>query len=152
VDRQEIIAALDTEIVRLQHARLLIAQSGVHGWPSKRTPLHPPSKKSRKGTLSAATREPIARTPREGGTQLENEAAIPFTRIPAKGARRQRAPRAVAKHENALTANVPTGPVAAPGKKSKEAAAGSEADLPAIASSTSAFGQAIARELAALDG
>jgi hypothetical protein len=152
VDRQEIIEALDGEIARLQHARLLIAQSVVHGSLSKRTPSHSPSTESRKRTLWAAIREPIARASREGRIQLEKEAAIPFARIPAKEAPSQRVPTAVAKYETALTANVPAGPVAAPGKKSREVTAGSEADLPAIASSASAFGQAIARGLAALHG
>ena len=92
---------------------------------------------------------PIARTHhREGRIQEEKEAAVRFTRVPAKETPRQRAPRAAPKHQTALTGNVPTGPVAVACKKSTE----SEANLPAIASSASALGQAIARELATLHG
>lgn len=97
---------------------------------------------------SAAVREPLARTQPERPIQAEKEAAVPFTRVPAKEAPRPRVSRAVAKYETALTANVPAGPVAAPGKKSPE----SEANLIASASSASTFGQAIARGLATLHG
>jgi hypothetical protein len=101
---------------------------------------------------SVAVREPLARTQLKRRIQEDKEAAVPFTRVPAKEAPRPRVSRAMPKHQTALTANVPAGPVAAPGKKGPESAAGSEADLPAIASSASAFGQAIARGLATLPG
>ena len=97
---------------------------------------------------SAAVRESLARTQPERPIQAEKEAAVPFTRVPAKEAPRPRVSGAVAKYETALTANVPAGPVAAPGKKSPE----SEANLIASASSASTFGQAIARGLATLHG
>jgi hypothetical protein len=97
---------------------------------------------------SVAVREPLARTQPERRIQEEKEAVVPFTRVPAKEAPRPRVSRAMPKHQAALTANVPAGPVAAPGRKSPE----SEANLPAIASSASAFGQAIARGLAKLPG
>jgi hypothetical protein len=95
---------------------------------------------------SVAVRAPLARTQPERRMQEEKEAAVPFTRVPAKGAPRPRVSRAMPKHQIALTANVPAGPVAAAGRKSSESAA----NLPAIASSASAFGQAIARGLATL--
>jgi hypothetical protein len=102
--------------------------------------------------ISPTVHESLARTPPERRIQEEKEAAVPFTRVPAKEAPRPRVSRTMPKHQTALTANVPAGPVAALGKKGAESAAGSEADLPAIASSASAFGQAIARGLATLHG
>jgi hypothetical protein len=103
--------------------------------------------------LSAAVRVPIARTGHERWIQQEEESAVPFTRVPAKEAPRQRVSKAVSRHQTALTGNVPTGPVAAHSKKSRESAAGPEANLSGIPSfSASAFGHAITRELAALHG
>ena len=152
MDRREIIAALDAEIERLRHARLLITQSMAHGRQGDRPSGQPASTKLKKKTASVALREPLAGTQPERHVQEEKEAAVPFTRVPAKAAPRSRVSRAMPKHQIALTANVPAGPVAAPGKKSSESAAGSKADLPAIAPSASAFGQAITRGLATLHG
>ena len=152
MDRREIIAALDAEIARLRHARLLITQTMALGRQADRPAALGVSTKSRKKMAPVALREPLVRTQPEPQTQEEKEAAVPFTRVPAKAAPRSRVSRAVPKHQIALTANVPTGPVAAPGKKSSESAAGSKADMPAIAPSASAFGQAIARGLATLHG
>ena len=98
--------------------------------------------------ISPVVRELLAPAPREVRIQEEKEATVPFTRLPAKEAPRQRVSRDVAKRQTALTGDVPTGPIAVPSKKSRESAAGSEADLRSIASSASAFGQAIARGLA----
>jgi hypothetical protein len=55
----------------------LIAQSLVHGSLSKRTPPHPPSTKSRKRTLSAALREPIARTRAKVGSNRRRKRQSP---------------------------------------------------------------------------
>ena len=98
--------------------------------------------------ISSVVRELLAPAPREFQIQEEKEATVPFTRLPAKEAPRQRGSRDVAKRHTALTRDVPTGPIAVPRNKSRESAAGSESDLRAIASSASAFGQAIARGLA----
>jgi hypothetical protein len=152
VDRQDIIAALDAEIARLQHTRLLIAQSVAHGRPSKRPAQQRASTKSKKRLTSPAIRESPASTPRERNTQEAKEAAVPFTRVPAKEAPRPRVSRTVSKHQTALTANVPVGPVAVPNKKSRQSATRAEADLPAAVPAASAFGQAIARGLATLPG
>ena len=149
MDRREIIAALDAEIARLRHARLLITQSMAHGRQGDRPSGQPASTKLKKKIAPVALREPAQP---ESRVHEEKEAAVPFTRVPAKAAPRPRVSRAMPKHQIALTANVPTGPVAAPGKKSSESAAGSKADLPAITPSASAFGQAIARGLATLHG
>jgi hypothetical protein len=150
VDRREIIAALDAEIARLRHARLLITESVVRGRQGDRPPGQHASTNSRKKMAPIAVREPLARTQPERRIEQEKEAAVPFTRLPAKEAPRPRVSRATPKHQIGLTANVPAGPVAAPGKKSPGSEAESEANLPAIASSASAFGQAIARGLATL--
>jgi hypothetical protein len=152
VNRQELIAALDAEIARLQHARLLIARSVVHRRPSKRPAQQLASTKSRQRVISRAAQESLAPPPRERRLQPENEAAVPFTRVPAKQAPRPRVSRTVSKHPTALTGNVPTEPVAVPSKNSRQSAAGAEADLPTVAPAASAFGQAIARGLATLHG
>ena len=98
--------------------------------------------------ISPAVPEPLAPTLREVRIEEEKEATVPVTRLPAKEAPRQRASRDVAKRQTALTRDVPTGPIAVPRNKSRESAPGSEFDPRAIASSASAFGQAIARGLA----
>ena len=102
--------------------------------------------------ISPPVHESIARTLRERCIQEEKEAAVPFTRVPAKEAPRPRVSRTVSKHQTALTGNVPTEPVAVPNKRSRQSAAGAEADPPAVAPAASAFGQAIARGLATLHG
>jgi hypothetical protein len=152
VDRQEIIAALDAEIARLQHTRLLIARSAVHGRPSKRSAQQLASTKPRKKKISLALHESAARTPRERHTQDEKVAAVPFTRVPAKEAPRPRVSRTVSKRQTALTSNVPAGPVAAPNTKNRQSATVAQADRPVVAPAASAFGQAIARGLATLPG
>jgi hypothetical protein len=63
--------------------------------------------------------------------------------VSAKETPSQRAPRAVPKDQTALTGDVPTGPVAVPSKKTAVSAAACKASLASIASSASAFGQAI---------
>lgn len=129
----------------------MIAQSVVHGRPSKRPAQQLASTKSRKRTISPAVHEPPASTPRERYTKKEEkEAAISFTRVPAKEAPRPRASRTVSKHQSALTGNVPAGPVAVPNNKGRQLAPGAEAALPAVVPAASAFGQAIARGLATL--
>jgi hypothetical protein len=102
------------EIAPLQHARLLIAQSVVYGRPSKRPAQQLASTNSRKRMISPAVHESLARTSRERCIQEEKEAAVPFTRVPAKEAPRPRVSRTVSKHQTALTGNVPTGPVEVP--------------------------------------
>jgi hypothetical protein len=101
---------------------------------------------------SPAVRESLASTPRARNTQEEKEAAVPFTRVPAKEAPRPRVSRTVSKHQTALTSNVPAGPVAVPNKKSHQSATGAKNDLPTVTPAASAFGQAIARGLATLPG
>jgi hypothetical protein len=73
--------------------------------------------------ISPAVHESLARTTRERCIQEEKEAAVPFTRVPAKEA---------------------------PSKTNRQSTVG--ADLPAVAPAASAFGQAIARGLATLHG
>jgi hypothetical protein len=102
--------------------------------------------------ISPAVHESLARTLPERCIQEEKEAAVPFTRLPAKDGPRPRVSRTVSKHQTALTGNVPTGPVAAPSKTSRQSAAGAEADLPAAVAAASAFGQAISRGLVTLHG
>jgi hypothetical protein len=100
--------------------------------------------------ISPAVHEPPASTPRERSTKEEKEAAVSFTRVPAKEAPRSRTSRAVSKHQSALTGNVPAGPVAVPNNKGRQLAPGADANLPAVVPAASAFGQAIARGLATL--
>jgi hypothetical protein len=154
VDRHEIIAALDAEIARLQHVRLLIKQSVVRVRRGDRPtePLVPT--KSRRGRLFTAARKLITRAQRERQIQSQQEVPVLVTRVPAKEAPKQRLIRAASKKERtALTGDVPQGPVAAPGKKGRQMAEGLKADLPQVTSPPpSAFGQAITRGLATLGG
>jgi hypothetical protein len=147
VDRQEILAVIDTEIARLRHARFLIAQSVVPGRPDDR-PL-PAKRRQGKRVAGGAQRT----TPPHGERQMQQklETPIRITRIPTKDAPRQRVTRAETRQRTALTGDVPQGPIAAPRNKDRDTA--SVLGVSAAGSSpapTSAFGLAIARELASL--
>jgi hypothetical protein len=147
VDRQEILAVIDTEIARLRHARFLIAQSVVPRRPDD--PPLPAKLKKGKPVASGAQRT----IPSHGERQIQQkpEAPVRITRIPTKHAPKQRVTRAETRHRTALTGDVPQGPVAVPRNKGKETAnvLGVSVARTSVAP-TSAFGLAIARELASL--
>lgn len=143
---REIIAAIDAEIATLQRARMLVAQSLVQ------THIHPVTPaKSRAVAPSKARREPPMQRhiPKDSESP---EVPVTITRIPAKRAPEQRGFKGVSKQRTALSAEIPTGPVAVPKQKREEIAAfeGQPADGPSA--SASAFGQAVTRGLMALDG
>jgi hypothetical protein len=147
VDRQEILVVIDTEIARLRHARFLIAQSVVPRRPNDR-PL-PAKRRKGKPAASGAQRT----TPSHGERQIQQKAETPvrITRIPAKDAPRQRVTRAETRQRTALTGDVPQAPIAVPPNKDKETTNLLGVRLGhAGAAPTSAFGLAIARELASL--
>ena len=118
VDRQEILAAIDTEIARLRRARFLIAQSVVPGRPDDR----PLPARRRKGKPVASGAQ--LTTPLHGERQMQQKLETPvrITRIPTKEAPRQRVTRAETTHRTALTGDVPQGPIAIPRNKDRETA------------------------------
>jgi len=146
VDRQEILAAIDAQIARLQRARFLIAQSVVPGRPDNR----PLRTKRRTGKPVASGAQ--LTTPSHPKSQIlrEQRVLVSITRIPTKEAR-QRVIRAETTHRTALTGKVPQGPIAVPPNKNRGTATVLGVSVahtsPAPAS---AFGLAIARELASL--
>jgi hypothetical protein len=147
VNIQEIIAAIDAEIATLQQARLLVAQSLVQTQINSVTRA-----KSRAAVPSKARREPLAPTRHVPKDSEIPEVPVTITRLPAKRAPAQRGFKAVSKQRTALSAEIPTGPVAVPKKKGEEITAfeGHPADGASV--SASAFGQAVTRGLMALDG
>ena len=151
VDRQEILAAIDTEIARLRRARFLIAQSVVSGRAGKRPSHRPLPAKRRKGKPVASGAQ--LTTPSHGEHQIQQKVETPIliTRVPTKEAPRQRLSRPEMTHRTALTGDVPQAPIAVPRNKNSETAnvlGVSEAH--ASSAPASAFGLAIARELASL--
>jgi hypothetical protein len=146
VDRLEIIAAIDAEIERLEHARLLIAQSAVEK----------PSNISRGRRARAAKvgkKQPFSPDGRSRGkslatmpTVIEEKPQVLVVRIPPKELPKRRVVQTAMKQRTALTGDIPQGPVAV--AKNRESAAGADTRTP---SSTSAFGLAITRGLASLE-
>ena len=151
VNREEILAAIDTEITRLRHARLLIAQSVVAKRREDRPSDRPLPAKRSKGKPVASGAQLTA--PSHGERQIlqEQKALVRITRIPTKEAPRQRVTRAETTHGTALTGNVPQGPIAVPRNKDREATKVLGVSVVHTRSApASAFGVAVARELASL--
>jgi hypothetical protein len=151
VDRQEILAAIDTEIARLQRARFLIAQSVVPRRPDNH-PSHRPLPAKLRKEKPVAT-EPQLTTPSHGERQIQEKVETPvrIARVPTKEAPRRRVTRAETTHRTALTGDVPQGPIAVPRNKDRETAKVKGVSVAHTSSApASAFGLAIARELASL--
>jgi hypothetical protein len=112
VNTQEIIAAIEAEIQRLQQVGNLI--SGLSG--TQRGGRRPAgSVRKAKRTLSAEAREKIAAAQRK---RWAKQKKVTVTKLPPKHApaKRPRKP-VVLKKKTALSGNVPSGPVAAPAPK-----------------------------------
>jgi hypothetical protein len=118
VNSQQIIAALDDEIARLQHARTLIAQS-AGGKRSERSHVLAPATKPKTRTISAAARERIAAAQRKRWAAQKKQAAVAVTGVAAKETSKRRAPKQVSK-PTSLTGNVPKGSIAAPAKRDEK--------------------------------
>jgi hypothetical protein len=146
VDRQEIIAALDTEIARLQHARALIAQSVAHVQPNERPRPLSPSAKQRSSVMRF---ERVVQPQSERRKQKEKEAPVLVVRVPAKEAPKQRRFRTTPKQTIALTGDVPRDPVAVPRKSDRHIEREPEGKFGGITPApASAFGEAISRGFA----
>jgi hypothetical protein len=116
VNTEQIIAAIDAEIARLQLARSLIAQSATPKAYGQLATSMSNAGKQKARKLSAEARERIAAAQRKRWAEQKKPAAITVTRVPAREAPKRRAPKPVAKPETPLTANIPDSPVAAPAK------------------------------------
>jgi hypothetical protein len=143
VDRLKIITAIDAEIERLEHARLLIAQSAVekpsnisHG---KRARAGKLGKKQHSSLDNRSNGKLHAASP----TIIEVKPQVLVVRLPPKELPKRRVVQAATKQRTALTGAIPHGPVAV--AKNPEKPAGADTRTP---SSTSAFGRAITRGLA----
>jgi hypothetical protein len=121
VNTEQIIAAIDAEIARLQLARTLIAPSARSKVSDRKTSdqlaiavANAGKPKARK--LSLEARERIAAAQQRRWVEKKKSAGVTVTRVPAKEAPKRRAPKPVTKPETPLTANIPDRPVAAPAK------------------------------------
>ena len=94
----EILKQIDAEIARLKQVRNILA-----GKP-------PASKAAAKRTRSAAVRQPIGKVPRR--PRAVEKAPVVTVLAPVVRRKRAAQPRAVVPATTALTATVPTGPVA----------------------------------------
>jgi hypothetical protein len=141
VTRLEIIAAIDAEIARLQRARLLIVQASDESRSNG-------GNERRARRKSAGKKQPVARDRQSIGAShavvptVINEKPILVTRLAPKEPPKRRM-QAATKHLNALTRDVPQGPVAVPATRRETRA---ETDN-RTAAPTSAFGLAISRGL-----
>jgi hypothetical protein len=117
VDTEQIIAAIDAEIARLQLARALIAQSASPTGSDRPGTSISNASRSKTRKLSAAARERIAAAQRKRWAAQREPAIVAITRVPAKEAPKRRTPKPLAKPETPLTANIPDGPVAVPREK-----------------------------------
>jgi hypothetical protein len=120
VNIEQITAAIDAEIERLQQARIVIAGSADGGKRRGRPPgsgSQKPAKKKpakKKRALSAAAREKIAAAQRK---RWAKQKQVVVTKVPPKHAPVKRPRQVSVKAKTALTGNVPTGPVAGPASK-----------------------------------
>ncbi len=116
VNTEQIIAAIDGEIGRLQLARALIAPSVT---PKASDPFATAISnlgKRKPSKLSAEARERIAAAQRKRWAEQKKTAAVTVTRVPAREAPTRRGLKPVVKPETPLTAKIPDGPVAVPAK------------------------------------
>lgn len=143
MDRREIIAAIDVEIERLKHARLLIAQSAIEK-PSNisRGRRARTAKVGKKQTFSPEARS-SGKSHAAGPTVIEEKPQVLVVRIPPKELPKRRVVQTAVKQRTALMGAIPQEPVAV--AKNREKAA--EADI-RTPPSMSAFGLAITRGLA----
>lgn len=157
VDRQQIIAALDTEIARLQQARALIIQTVARARPAARRQSTFQSASASEKTASSATRIGRLVGPQNGSRtpQTHQETTALVTKVPAKEAPKHRPFTVALKQTTALTGNIPRGAVAAPTKIGRDlmrGSLGSEEKLGALGRApASAFGEAISRSLASIN-
>lgn len=118
MNTQDIIASLDAEITRLQHARTLIANAS--GPKRRGRPLGSVNTNSKKRQgMSAAGRKRIAEAQRKRWAAQKKQKAVKVTRVPAKEAPKRRAGKPAAKSTTALFGNVPKQPVAAAKAKNR---------------------------------
>ena len=114
VNTHELLSALDTEIVRLQHARTLIAGSAE---PKRRgRPPASPKAVPKKRTMSAEGRKRIADAQRKRWAAQKKQKTVKVTRVAAKEAPKRRVAKPAAKRKNALSGIVSNAPVAAAAK------------------------------------
>lgn len=154
MDRQEIIAALDAEIARLQHARHLIIQSRRAKQASRQSTVRPKQIKQKSEKLLVRKIEKIAELSHPAPQAAQKpEQQVAVVRVPARQPRNARRVAATPMRQvTALTRNVPQSPVAAP-PKAREKKEGTERPTPSPVSTTapaSSFGMAISRGLASL--
>jgi len=156
VDRQEIIAALDAEIARLQHARALIAQAMAPVRPNGRQrPTFRSAEPNERVPSARGTRRLVRPRTGQSRPQTHEETTALVVRVPAKEAPKHRSFTAVPKQRTALTGDVPRGPVAAPKKTDRDMLRASPGSTEKFAAFThepaSAFGEAISRSLAGVN-
>jgi hypothetical protein len=147
VDRREIIAAIDAEIERLQHARFLIVQSAAGKQSNGSGERHGRTAKVEKKRPVARDSQSIGRSHAAGPTVIQEKPQVLITRVPAKEPPKRRVAQAATKQWTALTGDVPQHPVVVAAKSRSSPA---QADDNTV-SPTSAFGLAITRGLSSLN-
>jgi hypothetical protein len=146
VDRLEIIAAIDAEIERLQHARFLIVQSAAEKQSNGGSERYGQTAKVGKKRPVARDSQSIRRPHAAGTTVIQEKPQVLVTRIPPKEPPKRRVAQATTKQWTALTGDVPQRPVVVAAKSRSSPAQADDSTV----SPTSAFGLAIARRLSSL--
>jgi hypothetical protein len=125
VNTEQILAAIDAEVARLQEVRALLSETSttkrIGRPPGSATKAAPAKRAVKKRVLSAEARAKIAEAQRErwakaNRAKAKPKAQVTVTRVAAKKAPVKRQPRPVAKKQTALSGSVPNGPVAAPAR------------------------------------
>lgn len=148
VNRIEIIAAIDAEIERLQHARLLIAHSAIKKPSTDSHQKLPRVARVGQKQAPARARRSIPQPSDTAPTVIDQQPQIFITRLPPKEAPKRRMASIPTKRWTApaLTGNVPQGPVAAVSRSQEKAVGAADGTV----APTSAFGLAITRRLASI--
>jgi hypothetical protein len=127
VNTEQILAAIDAEVARLQEVRALLGDTSTTKRrgrpPGSATKAAPAKRVPKKRVLSAEARAKIAEAQRKRWakskkiakkrTPKKKQATVTVTKVAAKKAPVRRQPQPVAREKTALSGSVPGGPVAA---------------------------------------
>jgi hypothetical protein len=123
VNTEQILAAIDAEVARLQEVRALLGYTPTTKRkgrpPGSATKAAPAKRAPRKRVLSAEARAKIAEAQLKRWAKAKRGKAKPktqvtVTRVAAKKAPVKRQPKPTTKPKTALSGRVPNGPVAVP--------------------------------------
>jgi hypothetical protein len=128
VNTEQILAAIDAEVARLQEVRALLSgtvtSKRIGRPPGPATKAAPAKRATKKRVLSAEARAKIGEAQRKRWakskkaakktTPTKKQAKVTVTKVPAKKAPVKRQQKPITEPKTALSGRVPNGPAAAP--------------------------------------